>query len=348
MASGLARGIPALMRTRRSTSLPQGYPRHRLSAASAAFVGAAVFPVRAARAIHWRRPHAGLPVVLAALLSLAACARGDKGSAVAATVDDFGDSVAAGPAARIVSLNPVATELLVTAGYRDRIVGRTHWDGYPAAAAGLPDLGDGMAPNVEVVLGAKPDLVILYASPANQRAADALRSAGVRTLAIRTDRIADLSRLASAFAAVTGDTAVRGVADSATASVTAVRNLTPLDPAPRVVWHMGDPPLFVAGRGSYMGELIGVAGGVNAFDDLGAPSPQVSIEEVVRRDPDLILAGPKGAARIAQNAAWRTVRAVREGRVMVYDTAIVGRPGVRIGEAARHVRGLIAPLAARR
>jgi ABC-type Fe3+-hydroxamate transport system substrate-binding protein len=106
---------------------------------------------------------------------------------------------------------------------------------------------------------------------------------------------------------------------------------------------MGDPPLYVAGRGSFMGELIEVAGAENLFGDMAAPSPQVSLEEVVKRNPDFILTGPEGLAKMRASAAWQAVPAVRRGKVLVVDTTLVGRPGIRLGEAAHHVRRLIFP-----
>ncbi|HVZ50016.1 MAG TPA: helical backbone metal receptor [Gemmatimonadaceae bacterium] len=303
------------------------------------------------------RPFVPFPDARAALAILIAAGAGCAATACGAGarppiaargfVDDFGDTIAYGPAQRIVSLNPVTTELLFAAGLGSRVVGRTHWDHYPPAADAVPDLGDGIGPNVELVVGARPDLVLLYAGGSNQRAAASLRAAGVRTLAVRTDHIADLARVAAAFAAVTGDSATVRAADTALATVDSVRHLPrPARPL-TVVWHMGEPPLYVAGSGSFMGELIEVAGGTNVFADVAAPSPQVSVEEVSRRDPDVILAGPETARRLPQSAAWRTVRAVREGHLAVYDTVLVGRPGVRIGEAALDVRRLLFPHAAR-
>jgi ABC-type Fe3+-hydroxamate transport system substrate-binding protein len=277
-------------------------------------------------------------------LVLAACAPpAPSHQPAAAVVDDFGDTVRAGPALRIVSLNPVTTEFLFAAGAASRVVGRTHWDHYPTAADTVPDLGNGIDPNVEAVLGAKPDLVILYASESNRRAAQAFRQAGVRTLTIRTDLSRDLTRLADAFARVTGDTAGRTAADSVARSVAAVRALPRTARPPRVLWRMGDPPLYVAGRGSFMGELIEVAGAENLFGDMAAPSPQVSLEEVVKRNPDFILTGPEGLAKMRASAAWQAVPAVRRGKVLVVDTTLVGRPGIRLGEAAHHVRRLIFP-----
>lgn len=284
-----------------------------------------------------------------AVTIIAACSSvGDSSTAVpgqsaagATFVDDLGDTVAFGPALRIVSLNPVTTEFLFTAGAGARVVGRTHWDHYPPEAVAVPDMGNGIGPNVEVIVGARPDLVILYATTGNQRAASALHAAGIRTLSIRTDRVADLARFAAAYAHVTGDSAAVAVADTVLASVEAIRALPRPAVATRVFWRIGDPPLYAAGSGGFMGELIEIAGATNVFGEIDAPSPQVSIEEVVRRNPELIIVGPTGAAQVRASPAWRSIPAVLAGRIAVFDTALVARPGVRLGEAARHVRELI-------
>jgi iron complex transport system substrate-binding protein len=292
----------------------------------------------------------------AACLLVAGCERAKApvaGSPAAApdlvvAVDDFGDSLSlAVPARRVVSLNPVTTELIFALGAGDRLVGRTHWDLYPDSARLVPDVGNGMMPNVEAVLGQRPDLVILYASESNRTAAAQLERAGVRTLAFRTDQVGDLARVSSVIAAALGVPGAGAVlADSVRASIDAVRAM----PVPltrlRVYWHVWDAPLLTIGNGSFLSEMLVVAGADNVFGDLSSPSPQVSLEEIARRDPDVILAGPTNAARIRAHPGWAAVRAVREGRVIVIDTLLVGRPGVRMGEAARHLRRVLYPAGA--
>jgi ABC-type Fe3+-hydroxamate transport system substrate-binding protein len=143
---------------------------------------------------------------------------------------------------------------------------------------------------------------------------------------------------------VTGDSArARAVVDSVTRTLERVRAATAPLPRPTVFWHVWDAPLITIGGGSFMNELVEIAGGRNIYGDLPAVSPQVSFEDLVRRDPDLMLAGPEGAAKLRADPAWRAVRAVREGRVLVVDTALVGRPGVRLGEAAVSLARLIHP-----
>jgi ABC-type Fe3+-hydroxamate transport system substrate-binding protein len=283
-----------------------------------------------------------LVFVLVGAVAAGGCAR-ERAPRTTATVDDFGDTLVPGPVpARVVSLNPVTTELVFALGAGDRLVGRTSWDLFPDAARAVPDLGPGMQPNVEAVIGQRPDLVLLYASESNRLAVRQLRAAGVRTLAHRTDRVADLARVAPVIARALG-IPEQGtlVTDTVIASLAAVRALPRPADTLSAYWHIWDAPLMTIGGGSYLSELLAIAGAANVFGDLPQPSPQVSMEEIARRDPDVILAGPLAAARIRAQPAWRTVRAVREGRVIAIDTAIVGRPGVRMGEAAWFLRRVL-------
>jgi ABC-type Fe3+-hydroxamate transport system substrate-binding protein len=260
-----------------------------------------------------------------------------------ALTDDFGDTIRlAAPARRIVSLSPITTELLFALGAGARVVGRTHYDAYPAAALAVPDLGPGMEPNVEAVLGVHPDLVVIYASQSNRAAALSLRKAGVNTLSIRDDHIADFRRTVELLARATGDTAAgRVIADSVERSLKVVAD-RPREVKPvTVFWHVWDSPVITIGAGSFLDELVTIAGAKNVFGDMPDVSPQVTLEEIVRRDPDYILVGPTSAKTIRASATWRAVPAVRDGRLLIVDTLLTGRPGVRLGEAARFLRALI-------
>ena len=289
----------------------------------------------------------GVAIVMLGVVACEGSSRAERAQGAPVVVDDFGDSVAVRPAAqRIISLNPVTTELLFAMGAGSRVVGRSKWDGWPLAALEIPDVGDAMQPNVEALLARRPDLVVLYASPSNRTAATRLQEAGVRTLAVRTDAVTDLRRIATALGALLDDSlAASGAVDSTLRAVDSVRALAPTsDRRPSVAWIVWDDPLIVIGGGSYRSELLAVAGAVNTFADMAAPSPQLSVEELVRRDPDMLIVGERMAARFASDARWRQLRAVRDRRLIFPDTGIVGRPGVRMGEAARHLRELLRPI----
>lgn len=283
-------------------------------------------------------------LLLAFGVATALACGGDRAQTTGAVVvDDFGDTLRlSGVATRVVSLNPVTTELLFALDAGALLVGRTSWDLFPAEAVAVPDMGAGMGPNVELIIGQRPDLVLLYGSESNRAAARQLHAAGIATLTHRTDKIDDLQRVLPVIAAAIGrDSLGRLVVDSVRASVNAVRDLPrPSEPV-RAFWHVWDAPLMTIGGGSYLSELLTVAGATNVFDDISAPSPQIALEEVARRNPDVILASPKAAEKILASATWRAVPAARARRVIVIDTTIIGRPGVRMGEAARFLRRVL-------
>ncbi len=283
--------------------------------------------------------------VIALVLPLAACMRDAPRSVARASADDFGDTLLLREAPRrIVSLNPSTTELLFAIGAGGRLVGRTTYDRWPEAALAIPDLGPGLRPNVESVLAARPDLVLLYASDDNRDAARRLRAAGVATAAYRVDRIADFRRVTLALGALTGDSAAaRATVDSVGATIARVRAATMSLPRPTVFWPLYDQPLLATGGGSFLNELIDVAGGSNVYGFLPAPSPRITVEDLLERDPEIILVSPESRPRYLADPRWRALRAVRGDRLLVVDTTLVFRPGPRLGEAARSVARLLHP-----
>ena len=263
--------------------------------------------------------------------------------------DDFGDPVRIGQVpARIVSLNPATTELLFALGAGGRLVGRSDYDLWPDSARRVPALGQGLQPNVEAVLGAHPDLVILYASQDNRPAAGRLRAAGVSTLALKNDHISDFRRATELLGAILRDSArAKSVADSVYRTLDRVRSATAGLPRPAVFWHIWDAPLITIGAGSFMNELVDIAGARNVYADIPSPSKAISLEDVAHRDPEFILAGPIGEQRIASDPRWQIVRAARTNKVLVVDTVLVARPSVRLGEAAVSLANLLHPGALR-
>lgn len=248
------------------------------------------------------------------------------------------------PPRRIVSMNPATTDLLFAVHAGPHVVGRSKWDLYPDSATLVPSLGDALRPNVEAVLGARPDLVILYASADNRPAYDRLRDAGVAVVALRIDRIEHFDRAARLLGRLTGHAdAGAQVADSVQSTIARVRDATKGLSRPRVFWRIWDAPLITIGRGSFLSQLVDIAGARNVYEDIEAPSQQVTFEDVVRRDPEFVLVGPEGGEVVTRDPAWRTIRAVREGRVRIVDTTLVGRPSVRLGEAAIHLAQLLHP-----
>jgi len=285
------------------------------------------------------------------LVLLAACT-GRPAVLSLSVTDDWGRTVAlVAPARRIVSLAPASTELLFRLGLGDRMVGRTHFCDWPPAAAAVPDLGNGIGPNVEAVAARRPDLVLLYASEADRAAADRLQALGIATAVLKLDRSDDLRRAARLVGRLAGvparaDSFVAAF-DSALASVAAA-----VRPGrrPRLYVDAWASPPMTVGRGSYLSEVIRTAGAENVFDDVAASSATVSLEAIAARDPDAILYLAQDTSRvpdIASRPGWRSLRAVREGRVIVVDGSLYDRPSPRMALAAADLAARLARLAAR-
>ncbi len=321
-----------------------------------------------------RVPHRGLGfgyltfvtylVVASSVASSVACRSGDReagapGTQHAATrgatpsaglapadTDDFGTPLPsdASYARRVVSLNPTATEVLFAIGAQARLVGRSAWDEFPPDAAAIPSVGNGIRPNIEAVLQQRPTLVILYATAENRAAAEAFARAGVRTMSLRVDRIAQFMSFTTRLGVAVGEVdRARALVDSVQHTLDAVRTVTSTAKRLTVVWPLWQQPVLAVGGGSYLDELLEIAGGQNVFHDLLAPSPPVSIEEIARRNPDQIVATKRTASEISAKPQWKAVPAVREQRWLHHDPVLTGRPSVVLGSAAVSLARLLHP-----
>jgi iron complex transport system substrate-binding protein len=255
-------------------------------------------------------------------------------------VDDAGDTVRlAVPARRLVSLNPLITELVFAFGAGDRLVGRTESCDYPAAAARVPSVGGWLPPNMEAVAARSPDLVVLYQGPTTAAAAARLRKLGIAVLAFRTDHLADVSRVARLLGPVLG---ARRAADSLASSYDAALDRLRNAGAPRagstvalVTW---DQPLMVLGGGSFVSEMVELAGARNVFDDVSSASVPVSLEAIVSRAPRIVATVATMSAELDRRPEWRAVPAVRAHHLLSLTDAALSHPTPRAPTAIAALR----------
>jgi ABC-type Fe3+-hydroxamate transport system substrate-binding protein len=258
--------------------------------------------------------------------------------------DDAGTPIAlAATPRRVVSLIPATTELVFALGAGDLLVGRTAWCDFPAEAAKVPNLGNGIEPNVEAVVAARPDLVLLYKSASNRIAADRLRSLRIPTLELATDRMADFDRISRLLGAVLNrpeaaeSLVTRTARDLAAATVTVAET-----ERPTVFILSWDRPPMTLGRGSFLSEILEHAGARNLFDGLAASSAPISIEAVAALDPRFVLTTSEDEPAIANRSEWRVVAAVRDKRFLHVRGSEFNRPSPRIAVAVRQLTAALA------
>ena len=290
---------------------------------------------------HWCRRlglRAGTALV-SMLLLLGAAAR-----AAGEIVDDAGQRTRLDAApARVVSLLPSLTETVCALGACDRLVGVDRYSNWPASVQKLPQLGGGLDPNIEAVVAARPDVVLIGTS---SRAAVRLRALGLKVVALEPRTRADqrrVTRLLGRLLRVDGaDALVQRIDDGVAAAAAAL----PGAARGRRVYYEVDAAPHAAGRGTFIDELLQALGLVNIIDAGLGPYPRINPELVVRADPDLVMVSQQGAAELARRPGWARLRALRGGHVCEFDAAqrdILVRPGPRMPEAAR----LMADCAAR-
>lgn len=279
---------------------------------------------------------------VAVSLLLLACGGGSRTPerAVLRAVDDAGDTVTlARPASRIVSLAPATTELIFALGAGDRVVGRSPYDDWPAAALDVPVVSEGIGLNLEGIVAARPDLVVVYPSSANASAVARLRTLGIATFQARTDRVSDILRLANRLGTLTGRGQTADSLGRAIERELAAATAPPAADTAALFLLVWDQPPITVGSESYLSEVMRRAGGRNIFADLTAPSAPVSIEAVAARDPDFILtSSDAGVPAFAERAEWQAVEAVRERRFVSIAGSEFGRPGPRTPDAIRKLR----------
>lgn len=282
--------------------------------------------------------------ILPLLAALAACGSDSPGDARAESAPSASDGApvavtdAAGrrvtlpaPARRVVSLVPSVTLTLDALGARAVLVGRTDFDTV-AWAAGVPSVGGGLSPSLEALVSLAPDLVVRFAGAQDRATPERLDALGIAHAAVRPDDIEEIFESIRVVGTLVGRA---GAADSLVARLRSrldsVRTAWAGAPRPRVAYVLGGTPPWVAGPGTYIDELIELAGGENAFADLETLYASVSLEEFVARDIDVILVHRDGDFR-ARFAGGTPIREVSD---------ILELPGPAVAEAAAEVADAI-------
>jgi iron complex transport system substrate-binding protein len=237
---------------------------------------------------------------------------------------------------RLVSLTPSATEVVAALDATALLVGVDDYSSFPAEVGKLPKVGSFLAPNLEVIIGLKPSLVIV--DDVHSQVAGALHDAGVATVACAIHDLPDIKSALTAVGAQLGraDQAARVVAgiDAALDHAAAAR------PAhrPRVLAVIdreadGLGNLVAAGPGSWVDELLAVVGGDNVLAAAGTRYPKISVEEVIRSRPDVILDLSYAARQTI--APWQTLKvpAVAANRIRALQDPYLIAPSPRVADA---------------
>jgi iron complex transport system substrate-binding protein len=256
------------------------------------------------------------------------------------------EAVSAGSCRRVIALTPSLVETLFALGLGDRVVGVGDYSTWPPEVKGKPRLGGLFNPNLERILSLKPDLAVFI--PSERDLSAKLEPLGIDTLVVPNESLAEVER---SFHTIARRCGVPEAGEKLAAEWRAGLAPEPLAGPPlrvmlsvgRQAGRLGD--MVIAGKGTSLHELLERMGAENAFADAPGLYPQIGLEEVVSRAPDVILElrvdppSPELAASLRDDwQALAQIPAVRNGRVEIIAGDYTLIPGPRLPQLYREIR----------
>lgn len=255
-------------------------------------------------------------------------------------IDDLNSQVTLkAPAQRIVSLAPHVTELLFSAGAGDRVVGVVSYSNYPEAAKQIKNVGSLNEFDFEAVVSLKPDLVVSWQSGNSDAHIEKLKKLGLTVFTSEPRSLENIARNLEKLAKLVGtqkqtEIVVKEFRDEVSLLKKQYSNKKPVGVFYQV-WHT---PLITLNGKHLFSDVLKLCGGRNVFADLPALAPHISIEAVLKEDPDVIIASGMAESRpdwLDDWLKWEQLSAVKNKHLYFIPPDLIQRHTVRILQGAK-------------
>jgi iron complex transport system substrate-binding protein len=247
---------------------------------------------------------------------------------------------------RIVSLAPNLTEVLFELGLGDKVAGVTLYSDYPPAAKQKPKMGTFWQPDTEAVIAARPDLVITLQIERQKEIANSLKRLGYRVLTLKVEKIEELFKAIEKIGIATGSSQrASELVENISSRLDDLKSKYNSSGRTRALWVIQPEPLRVAGRSTFINELVEMVGGENAIGPTIQQYPPIGTEELLACDAEVIIQSAMGDADIDNQqrqaeifwSKWPSLPAVRDKKVYVINSDAVLRLGPRLPQGAEMV-----------
>lgn len=259
------------------------------------------------------------------------------------------------PPQRIISLSPSITEVLFALGAGRRVVGVTDFCLYPEEAKLLPRVGGLLNPNAEAIISLRPDLIVYHHD--NEKIKKFANRLGVRSLSVSFDSLADIYQTIKKIGAASGEQEeARRLLETLHSKIQSYRAGIQGLQSKSVLLILGDSKdpmrdLYAVGKGTFLDELLTLAGGQNILSQSPASYPKVSREFIISASPEIIIvAGPRARLsadelqeRKRQWGHFATVRAVKNGNIYYIGADYILIPGPRLTKIVEKFAAVIHP-----
>jgi iron complex transport system substrate-binding protein len=263
--------------------------------------------------------------------------------------DDTGRKLyMAKPPARIVSLAPSITEMLFAIGAGGQIAGVTQFCDFPPDALRKPKVGYAN-PSVEALVELRPDLILAPREFLKPDLIATLDNLKIPIFILGGQTVEDIfSHIQTIGRMVEHQTEAAALGMDLRRQVAEIKQRTQGQPPVRVLYVLNSQPLITVGPGSFIDQLIGLAGGVNVAAKSGAPYPRLSMESVLMEDPEVLIfpiGQTEGISESEQQVwqQWSGLSAIKQRRVHQIPADLLNRPGPRIGQGLERLAVILHP-----
>ena len=266
-----------------------------------------------------------------------------------AYVDDAGRRMYfAKPPARIVSLAPSITEMLFAIEAGEQLVGVTDFCDYPPEALKKPKVGYSN-PNLESLVALQPDLVVAPNDFLKPDVIVKLEQLKIPVFILADKNVEGIFAHIQTLGRIVGRSPkADAVAMELRKQVAAIQQRIQGAAPVRVLYVLNSQPLITVGPGSFIDQLIGMAGGVNVAAKSATPYPRLSMETVLQEDPEVLVFPVGKAEGISESEQqtwrqWTTMTAVKRGRLHQISADWLNRPGPRIARGLEALAEILHP-----
>jgi cobalamin transport system substrate-binding protein len=253
------------------------------------------------------------------------------------------------PPKRIIGLAPNLTEILFALGLGDRVVGVTNHCNYPPEVSLKPKVGSYVHLNVEQIISLSPDLVIGTMDGNERYILDLLEQAHIKVFFVNPRDVRQAIETISTVGLVCGlPEQARQISGRLTLRVNRVVEAARARNRPQVFLQINIQPIMTVNRNTVHHDLIRLAGGDNMTADEPVTYPRISLEEVIRRKPEVILVSSMEREGRFEKARqdwlqWTSIPAVQKGRVHLIDSDLIDRPSPRVVDGLEIMAKLLHP-----
>jgi iron complex transport system substrate-binding protein len=267
-----------------------------------------------------------------ALIVLASVAAAQAQASVTAR-DDEGNAVTLQkPAQRVISLAPHVTELLFAAGGGGHVAGAVAYSDFPEEAKKIQQIGSNRELDLERIMALKPDLIVVWRHGSSERQIEMVRKLGVPLFYNDPRKLDDIPESVAGLGQLMGTGKVAGpAAAELRQQLASLRNRYANRPTVRVFYQVWDKPLYTLNGQHIVSDALRLCGGENVFARLPVTAPVVSVEGVLRENPEAVFAtAEKNYGGVSMWKPYGTLLAVRNDNLFTIDGNLLNRSGPRM------------------